>query len=524
MYRRVWVVVLVGIFLITPATAQTTATISGSVRDGTGALIPGASVMAKNVETGITRTAMSDEQGRYQLLNLNVGRYEIEGSLSGFQTAVRSGIVLAVGDQTVVNFTLQVGQVAEKVEVTAQAPLVDTTTSSVGGIIETSQIVNLPLNGRSFDELAQLQPGVTVAKFAGVGTMQSGYTTKISIRGARPEQNSFLLDGTDVMGPTNQIPGSVAGQSFGVDAVREFRVETSTYSAQYGRAAGGVINVVTKSGTNEPHGSAFEFLRNDNLDAATWDDNRTGRDKPEFKRNQFGFSLGGPVRTDRTFFFGSYEGRRDRQGRTTTALVPTAAVRTTAIPAVRPFVDAFWPLPNGPIVDAAKGIAEYNYTAFSSADEDYFTVRMDHRLSDKDSLFARYTFDDGRNRVPTAMGTGSAPTGVFWTQDKSRNQFVTLETTHIFSPTLLNSARLGFNRSFTSGFGYLVGDQSAFNRLPNLMPGRPVLVSGGSLTPGDIEAVGNDNLPRVWSWNLGEISDDVDESAIAVVGAIRLEF
>ncbi len=158
---------------------------------------------------------------------------------------------------------------------TAQAPLVDTTTSSVGGIIETSQIVNLPLNGRSFDELAQLQPGVTVAKFAGVGTMQSGYTTKISIRGARPEQNSFLLDGTDVMGPTNQIPGSVAGQSFGVDAVREFRVETSTYSAQYGRAAGGVINVVTKSGTNELHGSAFEFLRNDNLDAATWDD--TGR-------------------------------------------------------------------------------------------------------------------------------------------------------------------------------------------------------------------------------------------------------
>ncbi len=385
------------------------------MRDGTGALIPGASVMAKNVETGITRTTMSDEQGRYQLLNLNVGRYEIEVSLSGFQTAVRSGIVLAVGDRTVVNFTLQVGQVAEKVEVTAQAPLVDTTTSSVGGIIETSQIVNLPLNGRSFDELAQLQPGVTVAKFAGVGTMQSGYTTKISIRGARPEQNSFLLDGTDVMGPTNQIPGSVAGQSFGVDAVREFRVETSTYSAQYGRAAGGVINVVTKSGTNELHGSAFEFLRNDNLDAATWDDNRTGRDKPEFKCNQFGFSLGGPVRTDRTFFFG-------------------------------------------------------------------------------------------------------------WSQDKSRNQFVTLETTHIFSPTLLNSARLGFNRSFTSGFGYLVGDQSAFNRLPNLMPGRPVLVSGGSLTPGDIEAVGNDNLPCVWSWNLGEISDDVDESAIAVVGAIRLEF
>src|SRR6266516_3679512 len=261
--------------------------------------------------------------------------------------------------------------------------------------------------------LLQRAAGVTVAKFAGVGTMQSGYTTKISIRGARPEQNSFLLDGTDVMGPTNQIPGSVAGQSFGVDAVREFRVETSTYSAQYGRAAGGVINVVTKSGSNELHGSAFEFLRNDNLDAPRWDDNRAGREKPEFKRNQFGLSLGGPVTKDRTFFFGSYEGRRDRQGRTTTSLVPTAAVRTTAIPAVRPYVDAFWPLPNGPVVDPVKGIAEYNYTGFRSADEDYFTARVDHQLSSKDSIFGRYTFDDGRNRTP--MGAE-----IFWTEDRSR--------------------------------------------------------------------------------------------------------
>ena len=503
MCKRAWLVVLVGFFLITPAMAQTTATISGSVRDSTGALIPGASVTAKNVETGITRITATEEQGRYQLLNLNVGRYEVEVSLPGFQTAVRSGIVLAVGEQAVANFTLQIGQVAERVEVTEQAPLVDTTTSSVGGVVETAQIVNLPLNGRSFDELVQLQPGVAVAKFAGAGTIQSGYTTKISIRGARPEQNSFLLDGTDVMGPTNQIPGSVGGQSFGVDAVREFRVETSSYSAQYGRAAGGVINVVTKSGTNELHGTAFEFLRNDNLDAASWDDNRAGRDKPEFKRNQFGFSLGGPVAKDRTFFFGSYEGRRDRQGRTVTSLVPTAAVRTTAIPAVRPFVDAFWPLPNGPIVDPVKGIAEYNYTASSSADEDYFTVRMDHRLTDKDSIFGRYTFDDGRNRTPGG-------TGIFWTQDKSRNQFVTLETAHIFSPALVNTVRFGFNRSFTAGTAFLVGvDQNTLNRLPTLMPGRPLLVSGSSISPGDIESIGNDNLPRIWSWNLGEVSNDV---------------
>jgi len=502
MYKKTWPLVLVGVFLVPPVMAQTTATISGLVRDDTGAVIPGASVTAKNVETGITRSVSTDEQGRYQLPSLSVGPYEVQVSLSGFQTAVRSGIVLAVGEQTVANFTLKVGQVAEKVEVTEEAPLVETTGSSVGGLVDTAQIVNLPLNGRSFDELAQLQPAVAVSQFAGEGSIQSGYTTKISIRGARPEQNSFLLDGTDVMGPTNQIPGSVGGQSFGVDAVREFRVETSTYSAQYGRAAGGVINVITKSGTNELHGTAFEFLRNDNLDAPRWDDNRAGREKPEFKRNQFGLSLGGPVTKDRTFFFGSYEGRRDRQGRTTTSLVPTAAVRTTAIPAVRPYVDAFWPLPNGRVVDPVKGIAEYNYTGFRSADEDYFTARVDHQLSSKDSIFGRYTFDDGRNRTP--MGAG-----IFWTEDRSRNQYLTLETTHIFSPTLLNSVRFGFNRSFTSGIGFLVGvDQSTLDRLPTLMPGKPVLVSGGSLNPGDIESVGNDNLPRVWSWNLGELSDD----------------
>ena len=266
MYQKAWLLVLAGVF-ITPGWAQTTGTISGLVRDVTGAVIPGASVTARNVETGITRTVSTEEQGRYQLPNLSVGRYEVQALLSGFQTAVRSGIVLTVGEQAVVNFTLQVGQVAEKVEVTEEAPLVETTGSSVGGLVDTAQIVNLPLNGRSFDELAQLQPAVAVSQFAGEGSIQSGYTTKISIRGARPEQNSFLLDGTDVMGPTNQIPGSVGGQSFGVDAVREFRVETSTYSAQYGRAAGGVINVITKSGTNELHGTAFEFLRNDNLDA-----------------------------------------------------------------------------------------------------------------------------------------------------------------------------------------------------------------------------------------------------------------
>ncbi|MBI4464835.1 MAG: TonB-dependent receptor [Acidobacteria bacterium] len=508
MCRKAVLSVWVWLFCVPFGIAQTTATISGVVRDATGAVVPGVSVTVRNVETGIARTLPTDAEGRYRAPSLSVGRYEVQASMAGFQTAVRSGIELTVAREAVVNLMLEVGQVTERVEVTGEAPLVETTTSSVGGLVEGTQITNLPLNGRSFDELTLLQPGVALAKFQ-TRQLQGGFSTKMSLRGARPEQNSFLLDGTDVMGPTNGIPGSVGGQSFGVDAVREFRVETGTFSAQYGRAAGGVINVVTKSGTNELHGTAFEFLRNDNLDARNFFD----EDKPEFKRNQFGASLGGPIIKDKTFFFGSYEGLRDRLGRTLIGTVPTANARKGDLDGngvaeiavnsrVTPYLNALYPLPNGR--DFRDGTAEFVRGDNEPTDEDFFTVRVDHNFSSNDTFFVRYTFDDGERVTP-----GDLP--VFGEKNVSRNQFVTVEETHIFSPNVLNTFRLGYNRTKVGLLPLITGVDDATLQNLAFVPGIPLLTKGTVLDPGGgLTSLGNANSPRVWVWNLYEGSDDVN--------------
>ncbi|MCH8269375.1 MAG: carboxypeptidase regulatory-like domain-containing protein, partial [Acidobacteria bacterium] len=258
----VWCVA-VFFFALTGNAQVTTGTISGTVQDSTGAVIPGVDVTVTNLDTGITRSASTDVEGRYQVLNIGSGNYEVQAQTGGFRTEIRRGIVMTVGRRAVVNFDLQVGAVTQTVEVTGEAPLVETRGSSVSSLVETAQIESLPLNGRSFDELTLMQPAITISKF-GNRQIQNGFTVKISIRGARPEQNSWLLDGTNVMNSTNSVPGSVGGKSLGVDAVREFKVETTAFSAQYGKAAGGVINIITKSGTNQFHGTVFEFLRNDN--------------------------------------------------------------------------------------------------------------------------------------------------------------------------------------------------------------------------------------------------------------------
>ena len=516
MYKQIWLVVWMAVLCTAAAMAQTTAAISGVVRDGSGAVVPGVSVVAKNLETGITRAISTDAEGRYQFPTLSVGRYELHASLQGFQTAIRSQIELTVAQEAVVNFFLQVGQVAEAVEVTGETTLVETTTSSISSLVETHQIENLPLNGRSFDNLALLQPGVAISQFQ-TSNIQSGFTNKMSIRGSRPEQNSFLLDGTDVMGPQNAIPGSVGGQSFGVDAVREFRVETGTFSAQYGRAAGGVINVVTKSGTNQLHGTVFEFLRNDKLDAPKWEDNRVGRPKPAFKRNQFGFSLGGPIRKDKTFFFGNYEALRDRLGLNNSANVPSLLARQgqiegsggkitqiTVNPVVVPYLNALYPLPNGQ--DFHDGTAEYVYSASQPTNEDYFTSRIDHNFSPTDLLFGRFTFDNASINAPTGVG-------ILWQDTHNRNQFVTLQETHIFSPTTLNSFRFGYNRTLQALTPVIEGLSDSTLAQLGFVPGLPLLKYGSTLTVGSgVTGIGNANLPRVWGWDLAEWSDDVTKS------------
>lgn len=510
------------LILSQPALAQvTTGTILGVVRDGTGAVIPGVSITVKNLDTGTARNVVSDEQGRYQASSLALGNYEAEAQKEGFQAEVRRGIELTVGREAVLNFELQVGAVTQTVEVAGEAPLIETTSASVSGLIETSQIQNLPLNGRSFDELALLEPGVVISKFTnGSSAFQTGYTTKISIRGSRPEQNSFLLDGTGVMGPNNQIPGSVGGQSLGVDAVREFRVETGTFSAQYGQAAGGVINVISKSGSNKLHGTLFEFLRNDNLDARSFFD----PERPKFVRNQFGGSAGGPIRKDKLFFFGNYEGLRERLGQSIIATVPTAGARqglipnpktgtvqqVTVNPTVIPFLNLF-PLPNGR--DFGDGTGQLIAPYSQPTDEDFVVGRADYNLSASDSWFGRYTFDNGRQTPATNYNFITA-------NNTNRNQFVTLQEMHIFSPTLLNTVRFGLNRTRTALLPAIGLDQSLLEKLA-LVPGQPMFESGSSISPGAVSAtqggggvssMGNPNVPRVWAWNVFEGSDDLTKT------------
>lgn len=425
----------------------TTATISGTIKDTTGAMLPGATVTIKNLNTGITRTLIADDQGRYYAPNLALGNYEVQASLAGFQTEVRSGITLTIGREAVVDFTLRVGEITEKVVVTGEAPLVQTTTSQLASLVDEKTIRDLPLNGRDINQLALIQPGVVWITAAGgdTGSPTRGGGKVMSISGTRPSQSSFLLDGIDIKNSTGRVVGGAAGVLLGAEAIQEFTVVTNTYGAEFGRAAGGVINAVTKSGTNEFHGSAFEFHRNSALDAKNFFD-KPDEPIPPFKRNQFGFSLGGPIKKDKTFFFGAYEGLRETLGITFIGFVPTIEARqgnlpsgrVTVDPAIRPVIDLF-PLPNGR--EVGGGIAEYINARVRPTREDFFTIKIDHAFSSSDSFFARYTFDDSERFTPEG---GFEPFGL---NLGFRNQYVTIEEKKIISQNLLSTFRFGLNRS-----------------------------------------------------------------------------
>src|SRR5437016_4817746 len=303
-----------------------TATILGTVKDTSGALVPGVSITVKHTESGLTHGVVSGERGAYNVPLLPVGAYEITTTMPGFKQAVRSGINLVVGQEAVVDLTLEVGANTEQVTVTEEAPLVNTTTSSTSGVITEQQVKELPLNGRSFDQLITLNVGVSNATS---NTLDSGAWNMFSVAGKRPETNRFIINGIDWIGAnaTGQFitPEGASRQLLGVEAVREFNVLTDTYGAEYGKRAGGQINIVTTSGTNQFHGSAFEYLRNSALDARNFFDQTTGA--PPFKRNQFGGSLGGPLKKDKMFLFGTYEGYQERLSRSSASVVPGTFAR-----------------------------------------------------------------------------------------------------------------------------------------------------------------------------------------------------
>src|ERR1700731_2734244 len=301
-------VLLIGVILgACLVSAQvTTGTISGIVQDQSGAAIAGVEVTVKNVDTGIARTLTSDPGGRYTAPDLPLGNYEVQAQHSGFQTEVRSGITLTVGREAVVNIALKVGQLSEKVTITGEAPLVESTTSALSSLVDDRTIRDLPLNGRSYDNLALVQPGV-VSMGAGLAGAAFDYGTgvRFSVAGSRSYANSFVLDGTDINDHANGTPGGGAGTNLGVDGILEFKINTSVSPAEYGRSSGGTVSAVTRSGTNGVHGSAFLFKRKNNLDSPGYFDDvahgGTGSTAP-YRQSQYGGSVGGPIKKDKTFY------------------------------------------------------------------------------------------------------------------------------------------------------------------------------------------------------------------------------
>jgi hypothetical protein len=500
-YVRASLLFLLILFSVTDkmGAQMTTGTVSGTVRDQSGAVMPGASVSATNVETGIVRTTVVGSNGGYRIPGLAIGTYELKSELTGFQSSIRMGITLSVGQEAVVDFSMKVGNVAEQVTVAGDAPLLETTTAVVSGLVDPNQMREIPLNARSFINLVPLQAGA-VFEDNGNRAANQGYGQKLSISGNRYETNSFLLDGAD-MNDSTGTAGSAAGTLAGVETVQEFRILTNAYDAEYGHHTGGVIEAVTKSGTNQFHGSAFEFLRNNDLDARNFFDRGSG--PPPFRRSQFGGSFGGPIAKDRTFFFASYEGLRQSLGITQSFNVPGVAMRGGCLPnptgcvtvnsAVKPYLLAF-PLPNTP--DRADGTAAFVIANSQTTNEDFGTVRVDHRFSDSDSLFGRFTIDDSEQLIPALNTLGVATTP---------NRFTTLSEQHLYSPQILGRTLFSYNRTFVSAAdSALAGFQ-----YPKFSFGSASDVPGEFSVPG-LTAWGGSSLnPKVEIQNGFQIQEDI---------------
>jgi hypothetical protein len=418
--------------------------LSGTAVDESGGVLANVEITVEDESTGAVRTAHTDPSGRYSVAQLSPGVYKITAKLSGFQTLVRRGTVISVSREVVANLSLKVGAASSEMTVNAAAELIDTRTSAMSGLMTNDFIRELPLNLRDVNQLALLEPGVVMTRRA---ADSGGALTKLVLNGSRPSQNSFSLDGADINDATNTTPASAAGAMLGVDTLREFRVLTNSYSAAYGRSAGGVVSAVTKSGTNQAHGSVFEFIRNSDVDAKNFFDSHTAP-IPPFKRNQFGAEVDGPMLRDKTFFMVSYEGLRQRLGTTTIAVVPGEAARQGNIPnqapiavnrAVLGYLNLV-PLPNG--LTYSDGTGQFIHAASQDTNENFAVARVDHRLSDKTFLFARYSYDGAIAKVPDSLNLSTAIT-------QSRNQYLTVEATHVFSERLLDTFRFSFNKSLS---------------------------------------------------------------------------
>lgn len=447
--------------------AQTVGSLAGVVLDPSGAAVPEAAVSIRETRTNLDRRLTTDSRGRFLAPGLDPGRYRIEVSRAGFRPEARDGIDLTAGRVIEIEFQLSLGQAVESITVSAEVRMVDTAASSWGASIQASALASLPLKGRDLFDFAVQESGATVAMNVSK-SLHTGLGTRISVNGLRSNQNGFRMDGIRINDASGAAPASAAGGLLGLEGISELRIVTSPFSAEYGRAAGGVFTAVSRSGTNQWHGSAYEFLRNSSLDARNFFD-AAGQSIPPFRRNQFGGLLAGPVRRDRVFFSVNYEGLRERATATVRPVTLTAEARegrlpaqtVTVAPAVKPYLDLY-PLPNGRTF--GDGTGEFVSDVGTRVNEDYAAGKMDVTVSDRLRFAARYTRDQADRNWPDAFHTWSF-------ENNSRYHFLHTSTQFAQSASALHSLRVGFSRVWNFENAGVPQDLSA--RLA-FMPGLPV--------------------------------------------------
>jgi len=498
-----------------------TGTILGTVKDASGGLVPNATITVRNAGTGLVRTATTESDGQFRIPALAVGTYEVKVENAGFKTESQTGLVLDVSQELVLNFTLQVGSSEQQVQVTGEAPLVNTTSSSLGGLVDEDKMADLPLNGRNYIDLTLLQTGVT--KNVAQAQTSSFEGTWFSSNGAPTRSNNVLLDGAPLMTFAGGSTSTLSGTTLGVEGIREYKVITNAFSAEYGMQMGSQTVMVSKSGTNNFHGTAFEYLRNSALDARNYFDSAVGSGGhrlPEFRRNNFGGSLGGPIQKNKTFFFGTYEGLRQNLGITTvdnvfptachteahaTGKVDNACISTLAAgqtvtvnPVMIPFLDLY-PAPNLPN-------NQFTFPSFDPTQVDYGQMRVDHNLSSSDTIFGRYTIDKSYQTNTITQQSAARPAFPdFRLLSTTQDQFATFAENHIFSPALLNTFRFSVSRTNIAVNNlYFNGvDSSQYSFVQGQFIG-DISVGGG------ISAFGpHGNTPQFGIQNIYTLSDDV---------------
>jgi hypothetical protein len=522
------------------AHAQVTgATLSGTVTDASGGVVANATISITNTATAVTRDTTSDSAGLYTAPNLAPGTYEVRVSATGFSTAVQSNLALAVGQQQQLNFGLKVGQAATTVQVTEAAPQVELTSSAVTGQVESETVRELPLNGRDWTSLAVLQPGVkqiqTQMAFATSARGNRGFGGEMTISGQRSTFNNYRIDGISVNDYAMAAPGNVIGIVLGVDAIQEFSVLTSGFPAEYGRATGGVVNAISRSGTNQFHGAVYEFLRNNALDASPYFNRVNNTPNPPFKRNTFGASAGGPILKDRLFIFGDYEGLRQSKGITTNSTVfsdnarlgilsgcaggsgtyPNCSLSGGACPAgssqlspnasvcVNSYSASLLPLwPTSSAIKTNVDTATLIFSGVQTAPENFGTTRVDYKIGDRDSIFGTFLRDQAAYNQPDAFDD-------VLSQSTTSRTTIAIEENHTFSSNIVNAARVGFNRDnvVNTSTPTAINPAGADKTLGGIVgQTAPRLSVGGGIT--DFFGGTNSGSFYLHRWNSYQYSDD----------------